>query len=275
MLVTNKPEVSVLLPVHDGEKTLERCIDSVLNQTYDDFEFIIINDNSNDNTPKILIHYEKKDNRIEIIENDVNLGQAKSLNKGIKKAKGKYVAIIDADDWWENNKLEIQMRFIRANPSYGLVGTSTIAHNDITKEKKFGKYGVETDKEIKKILLKTIPFSHSSFIIEKQLLKKFGGYDEQIKSAIDYELCLRLLKETKFNKIQKHLCHRTTHRVGSITLSRWSLVNPQTIKIKLRYYKKYQVPLTIYFGLIPSLLMLMIPNRLKRIKHLFLRALNS
>lgn len=273
MQETNKPKVSVLMSVYDGEKTLERCMDSVLNQTYDDFEFIIINDGSNDNTSEILMRYAKKDNRIKIIKNTVNLGQAKSLNKGIKKAKGKYVAIIDADDWWENNKLEIQMRFIRANPSYGLVGIGTIAHNDFTKEKKLLKHRVENDKEIKRKILKKVPFSHSSIIIKRQLLEIFGGYDEQIKYAPDYELYLRLLKDTKFYKIQKHLCHKTTHRVGSITLDRWPSLNMEAIKIKLKYYKKYQVPLTIYFSLIPSLIMLMIPNRLKRIKQNFIHAL--
>ena len=260
------PEVSIIMSVYNEEKTLTKCINSVLNQSFKDFEFIIIDDCSNDNSLDIIKDHAEKDDRIKIINNENNIGLTKSLNKGIEKAKGKYIGRIDADDWWELNKLEIQMKFIESNPDYGVVGTNVIRHNEYTGEIKIEKKP-ENDEDIKKAILKGAPLAHSSIVLKKSLLDIYGAYDEQVKYGQDYELYFRLMNCTKFYNIQKLLYHKATHGKDSISLNKWKLQYMQGIKIKLKYYKKYNVPLITYLNIIPDLFMLIFPKRLKIIKQ--------
>ena len=268
----SNPEVSIIMSVYNEEKTLLRCINSVLNQRFKDFEFIIIDDYSNDISLDIIKDYAKKDDRIKIIINNNNMGLTKSLNKGIEKAKGKYIGRIDADDWWESNKLEIQMKFIESNPDYGVVGTNGIHHNEYTGEIEIGKKP-EHDEDIKKVMLKRAPLAHSSIVLKKSLLDTYGAYDEQVKYGQDYELYFRLMNCTNFYNIQKPLYHKATHGKDSISLNKWKLQYMQGIKIKLKYYKKYNVPLITYLNIIPELFMLIFPKKLKIIKQSLLKFL--
>lgn len=102
--------VSIIVPAYNAEKFIGNTIDSVLNQTYKNFELIIVNDNSKDNTIKIIKEY--NDKRIKLVESDINHGAAMSRNIGIKKASGRYITFIDADDYWVNDKLEKQIDFM-------------------------------------------------------------------------------------------------------------------------------------------------------------------
>ena len=115
------PLISVLMPVYNGEKYLQEAIDSILDQTYANFEFIIINDGSTDATEQIILSYQ--DNRIKYIKNDQNLRLIKSLNKGIDLAEGKYIARMDADDISVPVRLEKQLEFMETNPEVGLLGS--------------------------------------------------------------------------------------------------------------------------------------------------------
>ncbi|MCO7150876.1 glycosyltransferase family 2 protein [Vagococcus lutrae] len=105
--------VSIIMPAYNSEKTIERALNSVVDQSYSYFELIIINDNSVDNTLEIISRY--TDDRIKILTNSMNYGAAKSRNKGIEIASGQYIAFLDADDEWEVNKLEKQIMFMQEN----------------------------------------------------------------------------------------------------------------------------------------------------------------
>src|SRR3989337_2996755 len=113
-------KVSVIMSVYNGERHLRESVDSILNQTFQDFEFIIINDGSKDQSKYILESY--KDERIKLIHNK-NMGLTKSLNIGISIAKGKYIARQDADDISEPERLKTQYDFMEANPGLGLIGS--------------------------------------------------------------------------------------------------------------------------------------------------------
>jgi Glycosyl transferase family 2 len=115
------PKVTVLLAVYDGEPFLRRCVDSVLAQSFEDFEFLILDDASTDATPDILASYD--DPRIRVLRNAQNTGQVPSLNRGLLEARGEYVARIDADDWCRPHRLERQVAVLDAEPDVGLVGT--------------------------------------------------------------------------------------------------------------------------------------------------------
>lgn len=116
--------VSVLMPVYNpNEKELRLAIASILNQTFEDFEFIIINDGSTNNSEDVILSYE--DSRIRYVKNDKNLKLIATLNKGLDLAKGKYIARLDADDFCARSRLEKQYKFMEENPSYGLLATAT------------------------------------------------------------------------------------------------------------------------------------------------------
>ena len=110
------PKISVIMAVYNSEKFLNESINSILNQTFKDFEFIIINDCSTDNSLKIIKEFIKKDNRIKLINNERNLGAAGTRNEGLKIAKGKYIAILDSDDISYTQRFVIQYNYLEDNP---------------------------------------------------------------------------------------------------------------------------------------------------------------
>ena len=121
-----KPKVTVFMTVYNGEKFLDECIKSILNQTLQDFEFIIVNDGSTDGSQGILNKYAGKDSRIKIIQNRQNFGVPKSLNKAIRAAKGEYLARMDADDIALPQRLEKQVDFLEKHREFFLIGCGAV-----------------------------------------------------------------------------------------------------------------------------------------------------
>ena len=133
------PKISIILPVYNGEGFLEESLNSILNQTFKEFELIIVNDYSTDKSLKIIKSY--KDNRIRLIENKKNKGSIFSFNEGIKNAKTKYIAICTQDDIFHPRRFEIQFNYLENNPYIFLIGTSAIYINENGKEiRRFQKY---------------------------------------------------------------------------------------------------------------------------------------
>jgi len=153
----NNPLISVVLSVYNAEKYLVEAIKSILNQTFKDFEFIIINDGSTDKSLEIIESYQKEDERIILISRE-NKGLIASLNEGIEKAKGKYIVRMDADDISLSTRFEEQVKIMEENQNIGLCGTSVIVFgnnikNDVWKLSK-------DDKTIKTELLFSSPLFH-------------------------------------------------------------------------------------------------------------------
>ncbi|NHJ46179.1 MAG: glycosyltransferase family 2 protein, partial [Asgard group archaeon] len=119
---SSKIKVTVLMSVFNGEKYLREAIDSVLHQTFTDFEFLIINDGSTDNSVEIINSYD--DERIHLVHNEQNIGLAASLNKGINLARGEYIARMDCDDINHQTRLEKQVKFMDKNPDIGLLSSA-------------------------------------------------------------------------------------------------------------------------------------------------------
>ena len=119
-----QPKISVVMSVYNGTPYLRECIESILNQTCKDFEFIIIDDGSSDNTWKILTEYANQNQQIKLFKNEENIGLTKSLNKGLKLAGGEYIARQDADDVSLPDRFELQTRFLDAHLEVGALGSS-------------------------------------------------------------------------------------------------------------------------------------------------------
>ncbi|MCK4918257.1 MAG: glycosyltransferase family 2 protein [Candidatus Pacebacteria bacterium] len=208
-ITTNKkPVVTVLMPVYNGEKYLKEAINSILNQTFNDFEFLIINDGSTDKSEEIICSY--KDLRIKLINNEVNLGIIKSLNKGIDLAKGKYIARMDADDISLPKRLEIQVKFMDKNPRIGIAGSwAKVLENG--KTQKYAKI-ISDPEKIKITLLFRCLLIHPSIIIRKNLLEKNNlRYNLNHEHAEDYGLWNNAVKCFPITNIKNALIQYRIH----------------------------------------------------------------
>lgn len=184
--------ITVVCTVKNGEETIERTINSVLEQTYKNIEFIIIDDGSVDNTLTILKEFQKKDERIKIYPTS-GLGRSKALNKAIKHSSGEFIANVDADDIFHPQKLEIQFDVISKLPEYFLVSTkSQIIYDDEIPSWQDASTSVETKHtNISSKLLIQNQISHPSVLMRRKHLLELDGYNENRKSQVDYDLWLR------------------------------------------------------------------------------------
>ncbi len=185
------PIISVLMGIYNENKIYaSQAIDSILNQTFSDFEFIICDDGSNPAFYRWLYGYCRKDKRIRLLRSSCNQGLAAALNNGLKCAEGKYVARMDADDISARERLARQYDFLEAHPEYALTGCS------VRMTGKRGIWGMRIMEEIptKESFLKTSPFVHPAIMIRMDAVKALHGYSES-KTAVraeDYEFFMRL-----------------------------------------------------------------------------------
>lgn len=192
------PKVSVVMSVYNCERFLGEAIESILNQTFKDFEFIIINDGSTDSSGEIIKSY--KDTRIVFLEQE-NKGLTASLNRGIEIAKGEYIARMDADDISHLERLDKQVRFLDENLEYALVGTWVQEIDEYGKLIKLWKMG-GTDKEIKQVLPRYNCFVHGSTMFKKKCFEMGGGYRASMRQFTeDYDLWLRISERFKVANI--------------------------------------------------------------------------
>lgn len=203
----NTPLISVLMPVYNGEDFVDKAIKSILEQTLDNFEFLIINDGSADNTKEKINQF--NDRRIRYFERS-RLGLVEQLNFGIDIAAGKYIARMDADDISLIYRLEEQLSFIEKNNFYSIIGSNFI-YISPNGENLFEKKYPETDEEIKYQLPIFSPICHSTAFAKTEILKKFK-YNPSYETAEDFDLLLRMSKDDlKMYNIQKPLLKFRIH----------------------------------------------------------------
>ena len=222
--------VTVLLSVFNGEKYLSYAIESILRQTFTDFEFLIIDDGSFDNTINIIDSF--KDDRIRLIRNSENYGLTKSLNKGIVLSNGKYIARIDADDISLPTRLEKQVAFMDKNPDVGICGSwFQYINKDIIK-----KHPTEHE-DIKTALFENNAIGHPTAIFRKNIITNFNlFYNETFTAAQDYELWVRASQVTKLANIPEVLVQYRSHN------KQVSVVNR---KVQTYYAIQAKIPLII------------------------------
>ena len=189
------PKVTVLMAVYNGEKYLREAIDSILNQTFEDFEFLIINDGSTDRTSEVLQSY--RDSRIKIINNKKNVGLTKSLNKGLRMARGEYIARMDADDVSMPERLERQVKFSDKNKDVGLLGSPWYTIN--ADGRKTGVSEAASCKQDAHFMC------HGATLIRKNCLEEIGLYREIFEYAQDYDLWLRIANEFEVANLREPL----------------------------------------------------------------------
>lgn len=219
--------ISVILPVYNGEKYLREAIDSVLNQTFSEFELICINDGSCDTTEFILNEYSKVDSRVIVVSRD-NKGLIYSLNEAISLSKYKYIARMDADDICHPERLMKQFLFLKKNPSISIVGSSYSLIDESGKKigmRKPASYSFL----IKSFLLFGSSFGHPTVMFNRDIMKEDLFYSSDYPAAEDYELWLRLSVSHSMANIPQSLLK---YRVLSTSISRTQAYQQNNSKIR-------------------------------------------
>jgi len=202
--------VTVLMSVYNGERWLRESIESVLEQTFTDFEFIIVNDGSQDLSLDIINNHAAKDRRIQVISKP-NTGLADSLNAGIGQAKGEWIARLDADDLCEPNRLGVQYVLANSKKEFVLIGSGLTEIDDNGQPTKVFKYPPNNHDLVKRLITIKGFFAHSSAFIRTNTLKAVGGYRPRIKRAQDYDLWLRLSEAGELGCIDEPLARIRSH----------------------------------------------------------------
>lgn len=214
----SSPLVSVLMSVYNGEAYLSEAIESILNQSMADFEFIIINDGSTDKSTEILKKYASKDRRIILVEQS-NIGLTKSLNKALHLAKGKYIARQDSDDVSLPDRLKMQIDYLEKNSNYVMIGSKGILIDELGKKLK--DIEVLTDYHtINEYLLTNNQFIHGSIAARRDTIVEIGGYRNKFKYAQDYDLWLRMSEEYFITNIQNPL-YKLRRTSSSISITKY------------------------------------------------------
>ena len=221
-----KPFVSVLMSAYNEEDWVGKSIDSVLEQTYDHFEFVIVDDGSTDSTPKILDSYAQRDKRIKVIHQE-NTGLTRALNIGLDKCQGEFIARMDANDICLPERFQRQVAFLQSHPDHAAVGTwrEEFWPSGKTKVQKLPA----SHEEIADVMVRYCPLGHSTSMIRGDILRDFR-YNEEFVTSQDYELWARLIEKFKLANIPEVLM-RISRIEGSVTHSKpkW-----RTFKLDMR-----------------------------------------
>ena len=227
------PLISVVTSVHNGEAYLKECIDSVLSQTFQDFEYIILNNGSTDRTSKILEEY--KDPRLRVVHQE-NLGVPKSLNKGASMCSADLIARLDADDFVYPNWLDKYYEFMGENQD---VVVCSCRFNVLVGDKLYPQNFpfIEHDLDIRKSLSFMNPIAHSLSITRRVAFLKAGGYDPKLVIAHDYDLWIRLLEGGRAQNLSEILGVHRSHDASYSKKKERTLIK-ELFQVQWKAYRK-------------------------------------
>jgi len=232
------PSITVLMPVYNGEKYLREAINSMLSQTFTDFEFLIINDGSNDKTEEIILSY--SDTRIRYVNNEVNVKLIATLNKGIALANGKYIARMDADDISLPARLQTQFDFMELHKDTALCGSW---YQLFGGENNVVKY-ICSHNEIRMKMLYQSHFCHPTVIFRKSMIDTFAEkFDPLFIHAEDYDFFVRIAEKFSVANVSEVLLTYRVHE-QSVSLQNKKTQNNNSNLIKKRSFKNIGIDVT-------------------------------
>lgn len=212
------PKISIILPTYNGRERIARAIQSVRNQTYEDWELLVVDDGSTDNVAAVVSAI--KDPRVRCLKNEINTGLASSLNRGLKEAKAELIARIDDDDEWTcADKLKWQAGIFEKDPEVVLAGTGITVVDESGRRIANISYPL-SDMEIRNAILAYCPFAHPSVVFRRSAALAAGGYEGSASRPVeDYDLWLKLGLRGKFANLEAH-CVKYLVRSGSLSRKR-------------------------------------------------------
>lgn len=230
------PKVTVLMSVYNSEDYLVEAVESILNQTYKNFEFLIINDGSTDSSLRILREFSKRDSRIRLISRR-NKGLVASLNEGLEKARGDYLARMDSDDISLPHRLATEVTYLDNNPDVVLVGSNYTVINE--NGKKLTTTNIFTHPDDLKVAQVTCnQYGHGSIMARRKALLAVGGYDPRVGHVEDYHLWTRLSRKYKIANIVDPLYLYRSNSQG-VSQSNLNLQIKQTFAVRDAAFKHF------------------------------------
>ena len=192
--------ISIVMGVYNAQDTLRAAINSIIAQTFTDWEMIIVDDGSTDNTYKILDEFSNNHSKILIVKNSKNMGLPYCLNKGIGMSKGEFIARMDADDISYPDRLKTQLSYMKENEHVDVLGCSAkMLNHDLSIVKMVNMPRYHDD--CLRYIAKSTPFIHPSVLIRKRFFNKNGLYNSKLKKAQDYDLWARGIKSSCYENI--------------------------------------------------------------------------
>ena len=214
-------KVSILLAVYNGEQYLRRSLESLLNQTYEDFEILIGFNGTIDKSKEIVSDY--KDERIRVFDYGMEAGKSKTLNKLLKEAKGEWLAMQDDDDIWLPKKLELQMEIAKTN-NYDVIGSKIFYCNDLDRITGMPNLSTEHSDIVSKSLNGDNQIANSSAVFKKSVTIDVNGWDESLIGIEDYDFWLKLIKKGyKFTNLKKQLVLHRLHEKSNFNTKKYDL----------------------------------------------------
>lgn len=257
----NPVSISVLMSVYNGAKTLAKAIDSILVQTYEDFEFIICDDGSSDATWQILQQYSKKDQRVICFQNTENIGLGASLNRCLARARGTYIARQDADDYSEPNRLEKTLRYLESNHlPFAACGVYIVDDAGVWSRRCFPEH------INKHIIAQRNPFFHPTMIFLREILASVNGYSETKITCRteDYDLVMRLAANNIIGQnLQEYLYY--VYEPPAAYLRHTAKTRINEVRVRFAGLQCMHAPITDYFYLIKPIIMALMPRPVIRI----------
>jgi glycosyltransferase involved in cell wall biosynthesis len=208
--------ISVVMAVYNDARSVRSAMCSILEQTFDDFEFVIVDDGSTDGTGAILDELARANGRIKLLRNAQNLGQTLALNRGIEAASGRYIARMDADDLSLPERLARQVAFLNSNPEVGLLGTRALIVNRRRRSLHVLDYPTD-DESIRARMMARSSFCHGAVMMRRAALEAVGLYRSAFRLAQDMDLWLRIAERFRVANLPDVLYHlRLTHKSANV-----------------------------------------------------------
>lgn len=264
MIIMNEPLVSVIMGIYNCESTLERAVKSIVNQTYKNWELILCDDGSKDDTFHIAENLAQDEKRILVIRNDKNQGLAYTLNHCLEYVKGKYVARMDADDVSFPERFDEQVRYLENHTEIDLVGSNRIIFDE---EREYGLRG-SIEFPNSRSMLYGSPFAHPTVMLKRSVYQKLNGYtvSKNTKRAEDLDLWFRFFEAGfKGYNIQKPLLryHESPQDFNKRSIS----AGIGTAKVMIAGYKRLKMPFFCYVFAFKPVLSAVLPNKVMQRYH--------
>lgn len=209
--------VSIILPTYNRAYCIERAVNSILSQTYSDWELLVIDDGSEDDTERIVAGIAASDARVHYHRQPVNRGVAAARNEGIRQARHKYIAFQDSDDIWKRDKLEKQMRVFAENPNVGLVYCTyegTKQDGTVVKVPDSSGGADHLRGSLYELLLQRNVIGAPTVVLRRECIEKNGMFDENLTCLEDWELFLRIARKEEIGYVEEVLLTADIHDSG-------------------------------------------------------------